>query len=582
MQIDLSRWHPIASSSDLPLRHVYQGQLWGRELAVWRADDGFVNVWENRCLHRGVRLTIGLNEGRELRCLYHGWRYANRTAGCTYIPAHPADAPARTICNRTYPGVEAHGLIWSAVDPADDFEAPEVLDETEAFALRPIPVSAAPSLVLSQVRDYRFSPTGAGEATVDIQSKGEDYIELRAANDDGAATLLLFAQPLDADRTVLRGVLTNAPRDRMAVLRHHNLTMSALRERIEAEAAAVPPPAPIKVSFLPVDKELASMPARTRSGPKAELRVTVARKWQAANGIAGFRLQAITGSLPTFQPGAHIDVHLPNGMSRQYSLTNGPGETDHYAVAVKREPESRGGSECLHESVQEGDVLAISAPRNNFPLRRDAVKTILIAGGIGITPMLSMAQTLRAQNLRFDLHCFAQSRAHVGFDDILSTLAPSVTSHLGLDPDATGAAIRELLGNYSQAHHVYICGPGPMLEAARRIAEHSDWPEDAIHFEYFKNTNQIDDSSSFEVALARSALTLQVPAGKTILDVLHENGIDAPSSCEQGACGTCLATVIEGEPDHQDVYLSPSERTSNQSIITCVSRAKSKRLVLDI
>lgn len=102
MSINLAQWYPVASSTDLPMRHVYQGQLWGRELAVWRADDGFVNVWENRCLHRGVRLSIGLNEGRELRCIYHGWRYANRTAGCTYIPAHPADAPARTICNNTY------------------------------------------------------------------------------------------------------------------------------------------------------------------------------------------------------------------------------------------------------------------------------------------------------------------------------------------------------------------------------------------------------------------------------------------------------------------------------------------------
>jgi len=119
--MDLTQWHPIAASTDLPLRHVYQGQLWGRELAVWRADDGHVNVWENRCLHRGVRLSIGLNEGGELRCLYHGWRYANRTAGCTYIPAHPADAPARTICNTTYRSLETQGLIWCAIDPVAAF-----------------------------------------------------------------------------------------------------------------------------------------------------------------------------------------------------------------------------------------------------------------------------------------------------------------------------------------------------------------------------------------------------------------------------------------------------------------------------
>ncbi len=111
-------WHPIAAGSDLPSRHVFHGQLEGRELAVWRADDGYVNVWENRCLHRGVRLSIGINDGRELKCQYHGWRYSNRTAGCTYIPAHPADAPARTITNRTFPAAERYGLVWSAVEPA--------------------------------------------------------------------------------------------------------------------------------------------------------------------------------------------------------------------------------------------------------------------------------------------------------------------------------------------------------------------------------------------------------------------------------------------------------------------------------
>jgi ferredoxin-NADP reductase/nitrite reductase/ring-hydroxylating ferredoxin subunit len=582
MTAENGRWYPIASSTDLPPRHIYHGQLWGRELAVWRADDGFVNVWENRCLHRGVRLSIGLNEGRELRCLYHGWRYANRTAGCTYIPAHPADAPARTICNNTYPGVEAHGLIWSSVDQAGAFEGPGALTGADAFALRPIPVNAPPSLVASFAQGYEFSPTGEGKAQVVMISAQDDLIELTATNGEETATLLLFIQPVDSGRSILRGVLTAKPDAPMRILRHHNQVMSALRTRIEAEAATREAPAPIAVSFNPVDEELAQMPARARSGPKAELRVTVADKWQAATGIAGFRLEALTGQLPTFQPGAHIDVHLPNGMSRQYSLTNGPGETDHYAIGVKREPDSRGGSECLHEVVQQGDLLAISAPRNNFPLRRDALKTILIAGGIGITPMLAMAQTLRAQTLPFELHCFARSDAHLGFGTILAGLGGAVTSHLGLDPGATGSALKDILKTHGEAQHLYICGPGPMLEAARDVATTSGWPDNAVHFEYFKNTNEIDDSSSFEVALARSALTLLVPAGKTILEVLHENGIEVPSSCEQGACGTCLTTVIEGEPEHQDVYLSPSERSAGKSIITCVSRAKSKRLVLDI
>lgn len=573
MSADLSEWHPIASSSDLPKRHVYQGQLWGREFAVWRADDGHVNVWENRCLHRGVRLSIGLNEGRELRCLYHGWRYANRTAGCTYIPAHPADAPAQTICNNTYSSVEALGLVWASVAPQAAFEPPAIVQAGEPLALRPIPINAPAALVREFAQTYPFGT---------LVDEDETSLTLQLAS----STLLLFPQPIDAAKTVLRGLLTPAPDDAMTSLRHHNAAMTALRDQIEAAAAKLEPPKPVDVPLMPVAEELAQMPERAQAGPKpgpkTELRVTVVRKWQVAAQVMAFRLEALQGQLPTFQPGAHIDVSLPNGLSRQYSLTNGPGETDHYTIGVKREAASRGGSTCLHDDVKQGDILAVSAPHNNFPLRRDAVKTILIAGGIGITPILAMAQTLHAQDLPFQLHVFAQTEDDLAFPSLLEELGQSVVTHLSLTPEETGVALTGILADYASARHVYICGPGPMLAAARDLATQAGWPDEAVHFEYFKNTQLINDSSSFEIALARSALTLQVPAGQTILQVLQDNGITAPSSCAQGACGTCLTTVIEGEPDHQDVYLSASERAANKKILTCVSRAKSKRLVLDI
>jgi ferredoxin len=155
-------------------------------------------------------------------------------------------------------------------------------------------------------------------------------------------------------------------------------------------------------------------------------------------------------------------------------------------------------------------------------------------------------------------------------------------THLGSTPNQTEQQLDQLLGAFEPGMHVYICGPGPMLEAARKRAAHHGWPDDAVHFEYFKNVNDIDRSSTFDVALARSGLTLQVPAGRTILQVLRDHGVDIPSSCEQGACGTCLATVMEGQPDHQDVYLSDGEKNGGAKIITCVSRAKSPRLVLDL
>lgn len=578
MSVNLEHWYPVASSNDLPKRHIYHGQLWGREMAIWRADDGFVNVWENRCLHRGVRLSIGLNEGRELRCLYHGWRYSNRTAGCTYIPAHPVDAPARSICNNTYQAIEDHGLVWSAVTPTGDFMPPAILSGQDTLALRPIPVGASPELSLRHAASYRFAPDGAEPVATHVLETTEGCVQLKS----GDTTLLLFIQPIDADRSVLRGLLVNPTADNTILLRHHNRRLSALRDVIEAAAAIQPAPVPIEVPFRKIDADLAKMPERSKFGSKAELRVKVTRKWVASDGVIAFRLEGLNGALPTVQPGAHIDVHMPNGLSRQYSLTNGPGETDHYTIGVKLEPQSRGGSECMHNVVQTGDVLAISAPRANFPLRRDAMKTILVAGGIGITPMLAMAQVLNAQQLSFELHYFAQTEAHLSFKEILAEFGNSLVPHLGLTPVETGATLKQVLSGYDNANHLYICGPGPMLEATRALASDQGWPDEAVHFEYFKNTNVIDDSSTFEIALARSAMTLQVPAGKTILEVLQVNGIEVPSSCEQGACGTCLATVIEGEPDHQDVYLSDSEKAANDKMLTCVSRSKSKRLVLDI
>jgi ferredoxin-NADP reductase/nitrite reductase/ring-hydroxylating ferredoxin subunit len=578
MSVNLEHWYPVASSSDLPKRHVYQAQLWGREMAVWRADDGFVNVWENRCLHRGVRLSIGLNEGSELRCLYHGWRYSNRTAGCTYIPAHPADAPARTICNNTYQAVEDHGLVWTAVNPINDFTPPAILLGQDTLALRPIPVGASPELSLKHAASYSFAADGGEPSGTRIMDSFEACVHLQS----GDAELLLFVQPIDADRSVLRGLLVNPTADKIKLLRHHSRGLSSLRNVIETAAATLPTPEPIAVPFSKIDADLAKMPERSKSGLKSELRVKIARKWVTSDGVMAFRLEPLNGTLPTVQAGAHIDVHMPNGMSRQYSLTNGPGETGHYTVGVKLEPQSRGGSDCMHNAVQTGDVLAISAPRPNFPLRRDAMKTILVAGGIGITPMLAMAQALNAQNLPFELNYFAQSEDHLSFKEILSELGDNLVPHLALTPDETGVALKRILETYDYANHLYICGPGPMLEATRALAAEQGWPEEAVHFEYFKNTNVIDDSSSFEVALARSAKTFQVPAGKSILEVLQENGIKTPSSCEQGACGTCLTTVMEGEPDHQDVYLSNSEKAANDKMLTCVSRSKSKRLVLDI
>lgn len=561
-------WHPIASSDDLPFRHVFHGQLLGQELAVWRADDGNVNVWENRCLHRGVRLSIGINEGAELKCQYHGWRYANRTAGCTYIPAHPADAPARRIANRTYQVREADGLVWTTLDGMDG-EAPPV-GSADVLALRPIPVNAPPAAVLAALIAARETGSDA-----DRLGPLSTAIEL-----DGVA-IRFFVQPVDAGRAVIRG-LTDAPEGAPLDLLHRlDTRLEALRDEIEAEAARGPAPEPITPVFEPVSVELATMPDLV-VGRQATLRARLKRRWDTGIDCVGLELEGLAGPLPTFQPGAHIDLHLPNGLVRQYSITNGPGEQSSYVIGVKREAMSRGGSAAIHETLRVGDVVAISEPRNNFPLRRDATHTILVAGGIGVTPLLAMARALARQRLSYELHVFARSGEHLPFAAELAALGEAVRLHLGLDPAETGEALAGITASPGFARHLYICGPGPMLERVRELAATAGWADEAVHFEYFRNDRPIDDSTGFVVDLARSALTLDVPAGRSLLDVLRENGVAAPSSCEQGACGTCLTRVLEGVPEHQDVYLNESEKRSNTVMLTCVSRARTPRLVLDI
>lgn len=563
-------WYPVASESDLAYRHVFQGQLLGQELAIWRADDDHVNVWENRCLHRGVRLSIAVNDGRELKCQYHGWRYANRTAACTYIPAHPADAPARTIRNRTYPVRVRSGMIWTTVGrPVDE---PPELDS--GLVLRPMPVCAPPGDVVTLLLKHPPAPLNAGPPAT--RRLGDFGVEVEGLG-------FLIVQPTDADRAIIRGVLRSPAPEGAALrlLRHFDGALAQLRDIAEERATHEPAPESLPPRYDPVPVHLASLPEK---GDRRGLptRVRVARAWEAGAGVRGLELEPIgEHPLPSGQAGAHLDVALPGGLVRQYSLVNGPGETHHYVIGVKRTQDSGGGSVAIHERVREGDVLAVSLPRNCFPLRRDRDRTLLIAGGIGITPLLAMAQTLEHQGLHYQLHYFVADEADVAFGERLATLG-SVRVVPGLDPAATETELERLLATADDDSQVYFCGPPPMLDLARDVARRSGWSRDAVRFEYFRNDQEIDDSSRFEVVLARSVMNLAVEPGRSILETVREAGVVVPSSCEQGACGTCRVTVVDGRPDHQDVYLDYEERAAGDSVITCVSRSLTPRLTLDL
>lgn len=316
------------------------------------------------------------------------------------------------------------------------------------------------------------------------------------------------------------------------------------------------------------------------------LTVRVAEKRSEAIDVSSFRLvDPSDAPLPAFSPGAHIDVHVEPGLIRQYSLCNDVREDDHYLIAVKREPASRGGSVGMHDRVEVGSLLTIGRPRNNFPLDEKAKHTILVAGGIGITPMLSMAQHLKATDASFELHYFTRSIAHTAFHKLLS--APEYASrlhfHYALEPDAVQQYLRRVLWQRPDGGHLYQCGPRPLMDMVEATAA-ATWPPDAVHLEYFgaDPRSLAGPQDAFDVTLARTGGTYPVPEGKSIVAVLAEHGVHVEVSCEQGICGTCLTGVLDGEPDHRDMFLTDGEKAACDKMTVCVSRAKSRVLVLDL
>lgn len=573
-------WFPIGRSDDAVLRHAYHTVLDGTELVVWRADDGFLNVWDNLCLHRGVRLSIGHNEGNELKCAYHGWRYSSRTGGCTYIPAHPANAPAQTMCTKTYPAVEGHGLIWTSLGGPSGSLPPVGIATSEGFPLRSLPFDAPSELVETLLDGYRFSSLDLVEVPTELCShQGNGFVQIEVVN---GATIYLFVQPTGPDHCTVHSFLSDAPAEgaELETYAQHSRALDQVRQLAEQQSAEALPLGTTLVSLVSSPTSTGPRPGAATSQDR--LRVAIKKKTVVANEIVSLELAPLDGPLPAVQPGAHIDLYLPDGSFRQYSLVNQSADQQTYVIGVKLEPESRGGSLWVHESSNEGDQIEISSPHNSFVMRRDFTKAILIAGGIGVTPLLSMAATMAADSLPFELHYFARSAEHLAFPDRLANLGDSVVTHLGLSPDETASQLEKLLASPGYANQIYGCGPGPLIESVDRIANAQGWPPESIHFEYFTNDAEIDRSGTFTVELARSGLSLSVNEGESILDVLATAGVAMSRSCEQGACGSCLAGVLDGEPSHQDVYLKGVDRDGGKLIVTCVSRSSSPKLVLDI
>ncbi|MYB23742.1 MAG: Rieske 2Fe-2S domain-containing protein, partial [Acidimicrobiia bacterium] len=323
--------HPVASLADLVPRHIVRSRLLDQELAIWRADDGFINIWADRCIHRGVRLSVGINDGAEVVCQYHGWRYSNRNGNCSYIPAHPGEAPARSLCVAAFASAVKYGLLWSGSSPGA--EPPEIaaLDGHETLTLRSLPVNAPPGFVLERLAGGAYPPPvplGAGAPAAAVRTRSDSAFSVTVTPPDAEASVVFFVQPAAADRCVIRGVLAPAPppQQRLAVLRQHAAQLEDLRSALESSAPAVPA-GQSPATLLPLPRRRRDDAAGAAPARRPEVQVTVTRKWLTAEGIAAFELAPVSGELPSFQPGAHVDVHMPGDLVRQYSLTNGPEET---------------------------------------------------------------------------------------------------------------------------------------------------------------------------------------------------------------------------------------------------------------
>lgn len=313
----------------------------------------------------------------------------------------------------------------------------------------------------------------------------------------------------------------------------------------------------------------------------ALIEVIVSDIVQETPTIKSFQLTRADGTpLGKYVPGAHIDIVGPTAVTRQYSLCSRPEAEDGFVVAVKREERSRGGSAALHE-LEVGDTLRISEPRNLLHIAPDAAHHVLIAAGIGITPMLSMARYLDVHGISFELHYFARTEEDAAFLPLLRERCPEkLHAHVGVSRDRQEVLLEEALSAVPEATHVYVCGPDGFMTKAVGLAR-AHVPAELVHHENFHASEQPDASQNTAFDVELDGDTYHVPADRTIVEVLEENGCDIDTSCQEGICGTCIMQVLRGVPEHRDNVLTAAERESGDVMAVCVSRTKGERLVLD-
>lgn len=316
------------------------------------------------------------------------------------------------------------------------------------------------------------------------------------------------------------------------------------------------------------------------AGGQSRVRLTVTAKTMVANGVVALTLARPDGRrMPDWAPGSHIDLVLPSGINRQYSLCGDRWDAYSYRIAVLHERAGRGGSAYIHERLSEGSMVALGGPRNNFPLV-PSEKYLFIAGGIGITPMLPMIQQADILGADWKLLYLGRSRNTMAFLDELATYGDRV---LVMPKEESGPCrLEELIGGAAKDTKIYACGPQRLLTAVEHHC--ADWPTGLLRLEHFapKTQGQPARDTPFEVKLARSGMSVTVSPDLSVLDALQNAGVPVLTSCREGTCGTCEVTVLQGEPDHRDSILGDADRAAGHCMYPCVSRSRSDRLVLDL
>lgn len=326
-----------------------------------------------------------------------------------------------------------------------------------------------------------------------------------------------------------------------------------------------------------------SPPIEETPASRRDLIVTTVRSVRKlADDIQSYEL--IADDLPAFTPGSHIDLHLACGLIRPYSLCNDSSEKNRYVIAVQREKKSRGGADYIYENIHANGTLQISAPKNNFPLVHDSRRVHLVAGGIGITPIMTMIADCQRRNIKFHLHYCVHTRQRAAFLDILQPLMETGCAVLYVSDEERRLDINDLFQRTSTEEHIYYCGPSRLMDQMAQVT--ARWPAGLIHFERFDISDAagsalISDSDvPFEIQLLSSGKTYTVEPGEMIVQVLRRHGVQVDTSCEQGYCGTCMTRYVGGIPDHRDSVLDDGNR--KHYLMICCARAKEGPLILDL